>query len=121
VTDPRIKGKGKGKEILYRYEGEVVDGEPDIFIRDPRKAYGFKAPKSQRPARNDFHELKYEVRFMFSVYFIFKRMILTWHAVRLKLDGATTSNVSADHQHIATDAQPADPSTLWHTWPNPIV
>jgi histone-lysine N-methyltransferase SETD1 len=62
ATDPRIKGKGKGKEILYRYDGEIIEGEPDIFIRDPRKAYGFKPQKSQRPARNDFHELNYEVR-----------------------------------------------------------
>jgi hypothetical protein len=63
AIDPRIKGKGKGKEILYRYNGEVVEGEPDIFLRDPRKAYGFKSPKSQKSARNDFHEVKYEVCF----------------------------------------------------------
>jgi hypothetical protein len=64
AADPRIKGKGKGKEMLYRYDGEVVEGESDIFIRDPRKAYGFKPLKSQRPARSDFYELKYEVHFM---------------------------------------------------------
>jgi hypothetical protein len=68
ATDPRIKGKGKGKEILYRYEGEVIEGEPDIFIRDPRKAYGYKPQKSQRPGRTDFHELKYEVCHYMSVF-----------------------------------------------------
>lgn len=60
-TDPRIKGKGKGKETLFRYDGEVVEGEPEIIVQDPRKVNGAKPLKSQRPSRNEFHELKYEV------------------------------------------------------------
>ncbi|KAF7978752.1 hypothetical protein HWV62_44772 [Athelia sp. TMB] len=36
-TDARIKGKGKGKEVLYRYNGELVEGEAKIILRDPRK------------------------------------------------------------------------------------
>ncbi|KDQ56890.1 hypothetical protein JAAARDRAFT_304481 [Jaapia argillacea MUCL 33604] len=54
--EQRIKGKGKGKEILYRYAGEVVEDEPEVEVRDPRKVEGYK-PKS---LRDTFHELKYE-------------------------------------------------------------
>lgn len=60
-SDPRIKGKGKGKEVLYRYDGEVVDDEPEVVLQDPRKALGFKKLTSLRPARTMFHEVQYEV------------------------------------------------------------
>jgi hypothetical protein len=60
-NEPRIKGKGKGKEVLFRYDGEVVDGEPEVVLHDPRKAYGFKKLTSLRPARVMFHEVQYEV------------------------------------------------------------
>ncbi|KAF8153235.1 hypothetical protein B0H34DRAFT_663177 [Crassisporium funariophilum] len=68
MVQERIKGKGKGKEMLYRYEGEVVGpAEPDqgfkeeeIVVRDPRKEIGFKRPPTLRPMRTEFIEIKYE-------------------------------------------------------------
>ncbi|KAG1737512.1 uncharacterized protein EDB91DRAFT_1237881 [Suillus paluster] len=53
---PRIKGKGKGKETLTRYNGEVIEGEPQPTTSDPRKAPGYK----KRPHRDAFHEIRYE-------------------------------------------------------------
>ena len=60
--EDRIKGKGKGKEILMRYDGQVVGGEPEPVVRDPRRVSGFKKPMSLRPGRGEYHEVKYEVR-----------------------------------------------------------
>jgi hypothetical protein len=62
VVEQRIKGKGKGKEILYRYAGEIVEGETEPVPRDPRKLIGVKKLTTSRPARNEFHEVRYEVR-----------------------------------------------------------
>ncbi|KAF9777525.1 hypothetical protein BJ322DRAFT_1222229 [Thelephora terrestris] len=45
-SEHRIKGKGKGKELLYRYEGEVVEGTRRL--------------QSLRPGRGEFHIIKYE-------------------------------------------------------------
>lgn len=74
----RIKGKGKGKEMLYRFEGEVVgaDGEgqeeaaregsvkeSEVVVRDPRKERTFKRPQTLRPGRDVFYEVTYEVSF----------------------------------------------------------
>lgn len=68
----RIKGKGKGKETLTRFEGEVVPGEGDdgireeeVSIRDPRKERTFKKLQSLRPGRSELYELKYEVSLSF--------------------------------------------------------
>ena len=55
--EPRINGKGKGKETITRY-GEAIEGEVAPVPMDPRKGSGFK----KRPAREAFHEVKYEVR-----------------------------------------------------------
>ena len=55
----RLRGKGKGKEVLTRYGGEVVEGEPASLPRDPRKD---KRPNAPRPVKPDFVPLKYEVR-----------------------------------------------------------
>jgi hypothetical protein len=57
----RIKVKG-GKETLLRVDGEVVHGEPEIVLVDPRKAGGFKKHPSLRPFRAELYEVKYEVR-----------------------------------------------------------
>jgi len=76
VVQERIRGKGKGKEILYRCEGEVVgpaepDGgmkEEDIVVKDPRKEKGFKKPHAIRPLKMEFIELPgYEVSFKFFI------------------------------------------------------
>ncbi|KAG2058022.1 hypothetical protein BDR06DRAFT_951156 [Suillus hirtellus] len=56
TSEPRIKGKGKGKETLTRYNGQVIEGEPEPTIIDPRKAPSFK----KRPHRDAFHEIRYE-------------------------------------------------------------
>lgn len=57
-SEPRINGKGKGKETITRYDGEVIEGEVAPVPKDPRKGSGFK----RRPGRDAFHEAKYEVR-----------------------------------------------------------
>ncbi|KAH7928848.1 hypothetical protein BV22DRAFT_1003907 [Leucogyrophana mollusca] len=57
TDEPRIKGKGKGKEILLRYAGEVVESEPELIVRDPRKAPG---ATKKKPPRDAFHEVNYE-------------------------------------------------------------
>ena len=57
-SEPRINGKGKGKETITRYDGEVIEGEVAPVPKDPRKGSGLK----RRPGREAFHEAKYEVR-----------------------------------------------------------
>ncbi|KZT22302.1 hypothetical protein NEOLEDRAFT_1181040 [Neolentinus lepideus HHB14362 ss-1] len=59
-SEPRIKGKVKGKEILYRYNGEIVDGEDEPVVRDPRKDLSMKRLPPQRSKRETFYEIKYE-------------------------------------------------------------
>lgn len=61
AADTRIKAKG-GKEVLMRFGGEVVSGEPEIVLADPRKVAGFKKAVSLRPFRTELYEIKYEVR-----------------------------------------------------------
>jgi hypothetical protein len=63
VADTRIKTKG-GKEMLLRLNGEVVRGEPEVVLVDPRKAGGFKKLSNLRPFRTELYEVKYEVRDM---------------------------------------------------------
>ncbi|KAL0946150.1 hypothetical protein HGRIS_012413 [Hohenbuehelia grisea] len=71
VAQNRVKGKGpgKGKDILLRYEGEVLgqvelDGkkisEDEVQPKDPRKAQGFKSKQSLRPFRSEVYEARYE-------------------------------------------------------------
>ncbi|KAF9224815.1 hypothetical protein BS17DRAFT_701726 [Gyrodon lividus] len=55
-SESRITGKGKGKETLTRYDGEVIEGEAEPVPKDPRRAPGLK----KRPGREAFHEVKYE-------------------------------------------------------------
>jgi hypothetical protein len=79
VVQERIRGKGKGKEILYRCEGEVVgpaeldDGmkEEEIVVKDPRKEKGFKKPHPIRSLKTEFVELGYEVSFQVVFLYIF--------------------------------------------------
>jgi histone-lysine N-methyltransferase SETD1 len=70
VIQERVRGKGKGKEALYRLEGEVVgpaeadgDGmrEEEVIVRDPRREKGFKKLTTMRPMRTELIEAKYEV------------------------------------------------------------
>jgi hypothetical protein len=63
VSEARIKGKGKGKEMLLRFDGEVVEGESEPVLGDPRKAQGFEKPKNLRPWRPTLYEVHYEVSF----------------------------------------------------------
>ncbi|KAI0299438.1 hypothetical protein B0F90DRAFT_623558 [Multifurca ochricompacta] len=59
AAETRIRTKG-GKEMLLRYDGEVVRGEPEVVLVDPRKAEGFKRLVSLRPFRTELYEVKYE-------------------------------------------------------------
>jgi hypothetical protein len=53
-------GKGKGKEILLRIGGDVaVEHEEPEVVCDPRGLPSFK--RSSKP-RQEFHEVRYEVR-----------------------------------------------------------
>ena len=70
VITQRVCGKGKGKEVLYRLEGEVVgpvegdgDGmrEEEVIVRDPRREKGFKKLPTMRPMRTELIDVKYEV------------------------------------------------------------
>jgi len=61
AAETRIKTKS-GKETLLRFGGEVVRGEPEVVLADPRKVGGFKRPVSLRPFRTELYEIKYEVR-----------------------------------------------------------
>ena len=76
----RLKGKGKGKEILYRYEGEVlgpdmVDGgnvkEDELVPSDPRKNLSIRRPPLLRKAPSEFLVVKYEVSALYSISFCF--------------------------------------------------
>lgn len=69
AADTRIKTKG-GKEMLLRFGGEVVRGEPQVVSADPRKVGGFKRPVSLRPFRSELYEIKYEVRDGFYILFL---------------------------------------------------
>ncbi len=69
TADTRIKTKG-GKEILMRFGGEVVHGEPEVVLGDPRKVGGFKKPVSLRPFRTEVYGIKYEVRDRFYTLFL---------------------------------------------------
>ncbi|KAJ3504612.1 hypothetical protein NLJ89_g7849 [Agrocybe chaxingu] len=70
VVQERIRGKGKGKESLLRFEGEVMsvidpdDGtrEEEVVVKDPRrnKDKEFRPPSSFRVPRNDLIEVRYE-------------------------------------------------------------
>lgn len=55
-SEPRVTGKGKGKEMITRFDGEVIEGEPEPVPKDPRKSPSFR----RRPGREAFHEVKYE-------------------------------------------------------------
>lgn len=57
-SEPRINGKGKGKETITRYDGVVIEGEIAPVPKDPRKGSGF----NRRPGREALYEVKYEVR-----------------------------------------------------------
>ena len=60
--EPRVKGKGKGKEIVVRYAGEVIEGEHEAVIRDPRKEPKVRRLPPLRPLRTELLPCKYEVR-----------------------------------------------------------
>ncbi|KAI0325507.1 hypothetical protein GY45DRAFT_1287086 [Cubamyces sp. BRFM 1775] len=58
--EPRVKGKGKGKEIVVRYAGEVIEGEHEAVIRDPRKEPKIRKLPPLRPLRTELLPCKYE-------------------------------------------------------------
>lgn len=60
--DARVKGKGKGREIVIRYEGETIEGEHPAVLRDPRKESKVRRKETMRPVRADLVPVKYEVR-----------------------------------------------------------
>ncbi|KAF8653398.1 hypothetical protein AX16_003970 [Volvariella volvacea WC 439] len=70
VAQERIRGKVKGREALFRFEGEVVGAglndegvefaEEEIVVKDPRKNKAFKRPHCIRPFRSEFYRIGYE-------------------------------------------------------------
>jgi hypothetical protein len=94
VVQERIRGKGKGKEILYRCEGEVVGpAEPDngmkedeIVVKDPRKEQGFKKPHPIRSLKTEFIELPgYEVSLFLLPLVLFLLTILPLSTMKIQL------------------------------------
>lgn len=85
LEEQRIKGKGKGKEIVYRYAGEVVMDETEPAVRDPRKLIGVKKMTSLRPARNELYEVKYEVRGL-----VLCRILIHWPNENFQYDANST-------------------------------
>lgn len=71
MIQDRIRGKGKGKEMLYRMEGETVDEKDDGFredtpvIRDPRKDKSVKRPMTLRTGKSELVIVKFQVSFYF--------------------------------------------------------
>lgn len=62
----RLKGKSKGRELLYRYNGETLPGESPAVPKDPRKAPGFKRANK---IREDYYIPTYQVReFLYMFY-----------------------------------------------------
>lgn len=73
VFQDRVKGKGKGKEIVYRYEGEIlshgewipVPGHGDLWIREPEIPAKPPDPRlnsnvKRRPLREELGHVSYE-------------------------------------------------------------
>ena len=60
--EARVKGKGKGKEIIFRYNGETIEGEHEAVVRDPRKDAKVKKAQPLRPYRTQLARCKWEVR-----------------------------------------------------------
>ncbi|KAI0827421.1 hypothetical protein BC628DRAFT_1318587 [Trametes gibbosa] len=58
--EARVKGKGKGKDIVIRYAGEVIEGEHEAVVRDPRKETKVKRLTPLRPLRTELLQCKYE-------------------------------------------------------------
>lgn len=82
MVQERIRGKFKGKEALYRFEGEVVPGigedgfvEEEVVVSDPRKEKiknvlnGFTKERCFRPARSELYEFKWEVGWVLTCLF----------------------------------------------------
>jgi hypothetical protein len=107
--EDRIKGKGKGKEILMRYDGQVVQGEPEPQVRDPRRVSGFKKPVSLRPGRVDLYEVKYEVKIL---PISLRHHELTAFLARRQFDRSTTTYQCPDHQSLPTDPESTDSATF---------
>ncbi|KAK0451937.1 hypothetical protein EV421DRAFT_1073669 [Armillaria borealis] len=76
VFQDRVKGKGKGKEIVYRYEGEVlnrgewipVPGHGDLWIREPEIPEKPPDPRlnsnvKRRPPREELGYVTYEYEY----------------------------------------------------------
>ena len=59
--EARVKGKGKGREIVIRYEGETIEGEHPAVLRDPRKEAKVRRKETMRPVRVELVSVKYEV------------------------------------------------------------
>lgn len=96
-VEPRVKGKGKGKDSLLRYAGEVAEDEQEPVIRDPRKLPGFKKLPNMRPGRPEFYELCYEVRSALPPVF---RPLMRFSAARHVLNGPAASDGRADARAV---------------------
>ena len=93
------KGKGKGKEMLTRYNGEVIEGEPESVPSDPRKAKVKRLPPL-RPPRTELVEVKYEVRHVANLNIpkTQKSSLCLCIVVRCKFCWSCTSNVRSGYE-----------------------
>ena len=76
VREDRVRGKAKGREMLVRTAGEVLDvlgaegfKEDRPLVRDPRTDKGLRRPVVVRGGRGEFVVVpEYAVRCVFYVY-----------------------------------------------------
>lgn len=77
VREDRVRGKAKGREVLVRTAGEILnvfgaDGfKEDVpIVRDPRTEKGLRRPVVVRGGRGEFVVVpEYAVRFFFCVFY----------------------------------------------------
>lgn len=112
-----MQGKGKGKEIILRYNGEVIEGEHEAARRDPRKEAKVKKPPSLRPARPTVVEVKYEVRLPISCACVLCSSFL----VRLKLYRTATTNKCAGDEPLPVNSESEPPTPFCCTWDYHLV
>ena len=117
--EPRVKGKGKGKEIVVRYNGEVIEGEHEAVIRDPRKETKVKKAPTYRPFRSEVYQVKYEVR-VTALSLLCSKVKLVFVSARRTLCWSRAHNGS-HHGDIATHAKFAYSTTFWRARDNHVL
>lgn len=89
----RIRGKGKGKEMLFRYEGEAIRPDPNEMgvgemkedepvPSDPRNNTSIRRPSLIRKVNTELLPVKYEVSVQFFIFF-YESLFLSISVIRV--------------------------------------